>query len=157
MGAHVFDAATHGMFVWADFGHDTNTIAARGAQEGILCAPGSLFSPTQLASTWMRLGCDLHESDRLAVPGACGARLIALVLFRRHLDNQPITDARLREQVAWSRRIGLDLLAQLFHVDAQVMRVVDVVRAHTSRNNWRWVATRRRGVPVRRSGDTRSA
>jgi DNA-binding transcriptional MocR family regulator len=55
MGAHVFDAATHGMFVWADFGRDTNTIAARGAEEGILCAPGSLFSPTQLPSTWMRV------------------------------------------------------------------------------------------------------
>jgi DNA-binding transcriptional MocR family regulator len=55
MGAKVFDAATHGMFVWADFGRDTNAIAARGAEEGILCAPGSLFSPTQLPSTWMRV------------------------------------------------------------------------------------------------------
>ncbi len=55
MGARVFDPAAHGMFVWADFGHDTNTIAARGAEEGILCAPGSLFSPTQLPSTWMRV------------------------------------------------------------------------------------------------------
>jgi DNA-binding transcriptional MocR family regulator len=55
MGARVFEAATHGMFVWADFGRDTNAIAARGAEEGILCAPGSLFSPTQLPSTWMRV------------------------------------------------------------------------------------------------------
>jgi DNA-binding transcriptional MocR family regulator len=55
MGARVFDAATHGMFVWADFGRDTNTIAAHGAEQGILCAPGSLFSPTQLPSTWMRV------------------------------------------------------------------------------------------------------
>lgn len=55
MGARVFDAPAHGMFVWADFGRDTNVIAARGADEGILCAPGSLFSPTQLPSTWMRV------------------------------------------------------------------------------------------------------
>jgi len=55
MGARVFDAPAHGMFVWADFGCDTNAIAARGAEEGILCAPGSLFSPAQLPSTWMRV------------------------------------------------------------------------------------------------------
>jgi DNA-binding transcriptional MocR family regulator len=55
MGAQVYAAPTHGMFVWADFGADTNAIAARGAQAGILCAPGSLFSPGQLPSTWMRV------------------------------------------------------------------------------------------------------
>ncbi|MGE5337386.1 MAG: PLP-dependent aminotransferase family protein, partial [Gemmatimonadota bacterium] len=33
----------------------TNAIAAAGAQQDILCAPGSLFSPTQLPSTWMRV------------------------------------------------------------------------------------------------------
>jgi DNA-binding transcriptional MocR family regulator len=55
MGVRMFEAATHGMFVWGDFGRDTNAIAARGAEEGILCAPGSLFSPTQLPSTWMRV------------------------------------------------------------------------------------------------------
>jgi DNA-binding transcriptional MocR family regulator len=55
MGVEIFDAAAHGMFLWANFGRDTNTIAARGAEQGILCAPGSLFSPTQLPSTWMRV------------------------------------------------------------------------------------------------------
>jgi DNA-binding transcriptional MocR family regulator len=44
-----------GIFLWADFGRDTNAIAAEGAQQGVLCAPGSLFSPTQLPSTWMRV------------------------------------------------------------------------------------------------------
>jgi DNA-binding transcriptional MocR family regulator len=43
------------MFLWADFGRDTNAIAARGAEQGVLCAPGSLFSPSQLPSTWMRV------------------------------------------------------------------------------------------------------
>jgi DNA-binding transcriptional MocR family regulator len=44
-----------GLYLWADFGRDTNEIAAAGAREGVLCAPGSLFSPTQLPSTWMRV------------------------------------------------------------------------------------------------------
>ncbi|HEU0199024.1 MAG TPA: PLP-dependent aminotransferase family protein [Burkholderiaceae bacterium] len=55
MGVRFFGTAAHGMFLWSDFGRDTNAIAARGAQEGFLCAPGSLFSPTQLPSTWMRI------------------------------------------------------------------------------------------------------
>lgn len=44
-----------GMYLWADFGRDTNAIAAAGSRQGILCAPGSLFSPTQRPSTWMRV------------------------------------------------------------------------------------------------------
>lgn len=55
MGARLFAHTDGGMFVWANFGHDTNEIAARGAEQGILCAPGSLFSPRQLPSTWMRV------------------------------------------------------------------------------------------------------
>ncbi|MBJ7313838.1 PLP-dependent aminotransferase family protein [Rugamonas sp. CCM 8940] len=44
-----------GMFVWADAGRDTNALAERAMAEGLLLAPGSLFSPKQLASTRMRL------------------------------------------------------------------------------------------------------
>jgi DNA-binding transcriptional MocR family regulator len=44
-----------GLYLWADFGRDTNDIAAQGAREGVLCAPGSLFSPSQHPSTWMRV------------------------------------------------------------------------------------------------------
>ncbi|MCU0949915.1 MAG: PLP-dependent aminotransferase family protein [Burkholderiaceae bacterium] len=44
-----------GIFLWADFGRDTTAIAAEGSAQGVLCAPGSLFSPTQLPSTWMRV------------------------------------------------------------------------------------------------------
>jgi DNA-binding transcriptional MocR family regulator len=43
------------MYLWADFGRDTNELATAGSHEGVLCAPGSLFSPTQLPSTWMRI------------------------------------------------------------------------------------------------------
>ena len=55
MGVRLFTEPTAGIFMWADFGRDTNAIAVAGAEQGILCAPGSLFSPTQLPSTWMRV------------------------------------------------------------------------------------------------------
>jgi DNA-binding transcriptional MocR family regulator len=55
IGARLFAPPTAGMFLWADCGRDTNAIAAAGAQQDILCAPGSLFSPTQLPSPWMRV------------------------------------------------------------------------------------------------------
>ncbi len=55
MGVRLFTEPAAGIFMWADFGRDTNAIAAAGAEQGILCAPGSLFSPTQLPSTWMRV------------------------------------------------------------------------------------------------------
>jgi DNA-binding transcriptional MocR family regulator len=44
-----------GMFAWVDAGRDTNLMAERAMAEGLLLAPGSLFSPSQLPSTRMRL------------------------------------------------------------------------------------------------------
>lgn len=44
-----------GLFVWADAGRDTNVLTERAMAEGLLLAPGSLFSPNQLPSTRMRL------------------------------------------------------------------------------------------------------
>ncbi|RJF98011.1 PLP-dependent aminotransferase family protein [Noviherbaspirillum saxi] len=44
-----------GMFVWADTGRDTNVLTEKALQQGILLAPGSLFSPSQLPSTRMRI------------------------------------------------------------------------------------------------------
>jgi DNA-binding transcriptional MocR family regulator len=44
-----------GMFLWADAGRDTNTLAEAGLEQGILLAPGSLFSPNQLPSTRIRI------------------------------------------------------------------------------------------------------
>jgi DNA-binding transcriptional MocR family regulator len=55
MGAKLAAPPEAGMFLWADFGRDTNAIAVEGSAQGILCAPGSLFSPTQLPSTRMRV------------------------------------------------------------------------------------------------------
>jgi DNA-binding transcriptional MocR family regulator len=55
MGAKIAGPPVGGMYLWADFGRDTNELTAAGSREGILLAPGSLFSPTQLPSTWMRV------------------------------------------------------------------------------------------------------
>lgn len=55
VGLTVDVAPPAGMFVWVDAGRDTNALAERAMAEGILLAPGSLFSPSQLPSTRMRL------------------------------------------------------------------------------------------------------
>ncbi len=44
-----------GMFIWADAGRDTNVLTEHAMADGVLLAPGSLFSPSQLPSTRMRL------------------------------------------------------------------------------------------------------
>jgi DNA-binding transcriptional MocR family regulator len=55
MGARIVGPPAGGMYLWADFGRDTNELATAGSREGVLLAPGSLFSPTQLPTTWMRV------------------------------------------------------------------------------------------------------
>jgi DNA-binding transcriptional MocR family regulator len=54
-GLRLEAAPAAGMFVWVDAGRDTNALAAGAMAEGMLLAPGSLFSPSQLPSTRMRL------------------------------------------------------------------------------------------------------
>jgi len=54
LGARVFAEDAQGMFLWADLGTDTNALATRLFDAGYLAAPGSLFCPSQLPSTWMR-------------------------------------------------------------------------------------------------------
>ncbi|HAT33207.1 MAG TPA: GntR family transcriptional regulator [Janthinobacterium sp.] len=55
VGLTVDVAPPAGMFVWVDTGRDTNVLAEKALAEGLLLAPGSLFSPKQLPSTRMRL------------------------------------------------------------------------------------------------------
>ena len=55
VGLKVDLAPPAGMFVWVDAGRDTNVLTERAMAEGLLLAPGSLFSPNQLPSTKMRL------------------------------------------------------------------------------------------------------
>ena len=44
-----------GMFLWVDAGCDTNALAETALEQGILLSPGSMFSPSQLPSTRMRI------------------------------------------------------------------------------------------------------
>jgi DNA-binding transcriptional MocR family regulator len=55
VGLAIEVAPPAGMFVWAACGCDTNVLTERAMGEGLLLAPGSLFSPNQLPSTHMRL------------------------------------------------------------------------------------------------------
>ena len=55
IGMTIDISAPAGMFVWADTGCDTNVLAEKALNEGILLAPGCLFSPHQLPSRRMRL------------------------------------------------------------------------------------------------------
>jgi len=55
VGLQIVSAPPAGMFVWVDAGCDTNVLTEKAMAEGLLLAPGSLFSPSQLPSTHMRL------------------------------------------------------------------------------------------------------
>ncbi|HZW13274.1 MAG TPA: PLP-dependent aminotransferase family protein [Noviherbaspirillum sp.] len=55
VGLTVDIAPPAGLFIWADTGCDTNVLTEKALEEGYLLAPGSLFSPSQLPSTRMRI------------------------------------------------------------------------------------------------------
>jgi len=63
-GAKIAGPPGAGMYLWVDFGRDTNELATTGSREGVLLAPGSLFSPTQLPSTWMRVAAATCLNDQ---------------------------------------------------------------------------------------------
>ena len=54
IGCKLFLMPSAGMFLWADTGVDSEALAAAGHEAGFLLTPGSLFSPHQSPSTWMR-------------------------------------------------------------------------------------------------------
>ena len=64
VGLTVDVAPPAGMFVWADTGIDTVPLAERAMAEGLLLAPGSLFSPTQLPSTRIRINVAAMQDPR---------------------------------------------------------------------------------------------
>jgi DNA-binding transcriptional MocR family regulator len=55
VGLTVDPATPAGMFVWAETGCNTNVLTEKAMEQGYLLAPGSLFSPSQLPSTRMRI------------------------------------------------------------------------------------------------------
>ncbi|MEO8670211.1 MAG: PLP-dependent aminotransferase family protein [Tahibacter sp.] len=53
-GFAIYGCPRHGPFAWVDMACDTNELALHGRELGMLVAPGSLFSPTQRTSRFMR-------------------------------------------------------------------------------------------------------
>lgn len=53
-GLRLFTAPGAGMFLWTDTGVDADALTAAGHEAGFLLTPGSLFSPHQSPTTWMR-------------------------------------------------------------------------------------------------------
>jgi DNA-binding transcriptional MocR family regulator len=53
-GADIFGDPADGMFLWINTHADTDELAVSCREKGLLLAPGSLFSPHQTPSTWMR-------------------------------------------------------------------------------------------------------
>jgi len=67
-GLALFHEPAAGMFLWAHAGEhrDAETLAARAESEGIILAPGSLFSPSQARSAWMRFHVAYAGNPKLA-------------------------------------------------------------------------------------------
>nr|WP_229414679.1 PLP-dependent aminotransferase family protein [Massilia arenosa] len=81
LGMRVEVAPPAGMFLWVDTGRDTNALTERAMAEGLLLAPGSLFSPHQLPSTMMRL-------NVAAMQDAAPWRFLERELGERHAQMQ---------------------------------------------------------------------
>ena len=67
-GLTLFHEPAAGMFLWAHAGEhrDAETLAAAAEHEGIILAPGSLFSPSQARSPWMRFHVAYSGNPKLA-------------------------------------------------------------------------------------------
>jgi len=67
-GLRLFHEPGAGMFLWARVPTETDTtpIAAAARAQGIVLAPGSLFSPTQAPSPWMRFNVAYAGNPSLA-------------------------------------------------------------------------------------------
>ena len=63
MGLVVHQEPLAGMFIWADAGRDTEVLARQMAAQGVLLAPGVLFSANQQGSTMLRLPVSITDSD----------------------------------------------------------------------------------------------
>jgi len=53
-GIDIFGDPADGMFLWINTHTDTDELAVSCREKGLLLAPGSLFSPHQAPTTWMR-------------------------------------------------------------------------------------------------------
>lgn len=67
-GLTIFHEPAAGMFLWARAGEhqDAEALAAKAQEQSIILAPGSLFSPTQARSPWMRFHVAYAGNAKLA-------------------------------------------------------------------------------------------
>jgi DNA-binding transcriptional MocR family regulator len=67
-GLTLFHEPAAGLFLWARAGEhdDAEALAAEAERQGIVLAPGSLFSPSQARSPWMRFHVACSASAKLA-------------------------------------------------------------------------------------------
>ncbi len=87
-GFSLFNLPAAGMFLWADAGVDADAFAAAGQEAGFLLAPGSLFSPHQSPTTWMRFNV-ANCGDR-ALPGFLAGYIDAQHRFARPLKGAAV-------------------------------------------------------------------
>ena len=66
-GVDIFGDPVDGMFLWINMRTDTNELAVVCREKGLLLAPGSLFSPQQTASSWMRFNITTSVNDTATV------------------------------------------------------------------------------------------
>jgi len=62
LGCRCPQAPAAGMFVWVDCGRDTEGLARMAAEQGVLLAPGMLFSPEQAPSSMLRVSVGALEN-----------------------------------------------------------------------------------------------
>lgn len=67
IGLTVHTEPLAGMFVWVDTGRDTEVLARQMAADGVLLAPGVLFSANQQPSTMMRLPVAMADERELTL------------------------------------------------------------------------------------------
>jgi len=64
MGCSVAHEPHAGMFVWVDCGVDSEALARKAAAQGVLLAPGVLFSPRQAPSSHLRIAVSMVDNRR---------------------------------------------------------------------------------------------
>jgi DNA-binding transcriptional MocR family regulator len=62
-GIEMLGRSGDGLFLWANMQTDTSALAAICSKQGLLLAPGSLFSPRQEPSNWMRINVTTSVDD----------------------------------------------------------------------------------------------
>lgn len=62
LGMRIRDMPHAGMFIWADCGRDAEGLARAAAAHNMLLAPGSLFSPSQAPSTYLRFSASMVDN-----------------------------------------------------------------------------------------------